>query len=92
MPELAKSSIRSRLVLKHPANRVGLMPHTIYDLKGAPLGWDEMKPLALIPSKISSYLDKALISEIRRYKINDEFTRNQYFVKLCDGSFVEVLY
>ncbi len=89
MPE--ESPARTRLLRKHPDNRVGLVPNTIYDIKGAPLGWEDMKPIR-ITSKISAYFERALIKEVRRFKLKDDISRNQYFMKLTDGTFVEVLY
>ncbi len=87
-----KSSVRSRLLRKHPNNRVGFMPQTIYDIAGMPLGWEEMEPLQRIPGKISCYFEKSLIKEIRRFRINNDYSKNQYFMKLSDDTFVEVLY
>ncbi len=92
MAESETYPARARLLRKHPKNRRGYLPREIYDLSGAPIGWDEMKPMDRISSKINCFFDKTLIKEIRRCRINNDPSRNQYFMSLVDGTFVEVLY
>jgi len=68
----------------------GYCPNTIYEIRGIPMGWEEMKPLKRIPPKISYFLYN--FTEVRRFPFKDEKTRNQYFVKSNSGKFFEVLY
>ena len=70
----------------------GYILQTVYDIPVSPIGWDIMKPLLRIPRKISYYFHRNKISEIRRFDLKDDFSKNQYFIKAKDGKFYEAIY
>lgn len=71
-------------------NYVGYVPQTIYTLTGMPIGWDGMVPLKRIPPKISNFF--TYFDEVRRFRLKDDFSKNQYFIKATSGNYFEVLY
>lgn len=72
-------------------NRQGYMPTAFWRQKSTPFCWDIARPLHKRPHKITAYFHKDMITEVR--KINGSpTTSDTYFLKLTDGSYLEVEY
>ena len=63
-----------------------------YLLTGTPLGWEGMKVFKKIPYKVSIFIKKKLIKEIRQYKLQDDYSINQYFIKTVNNKIYELIY
>lgn len=66
----------------------GLLPTDLYELSGEPIGWECMKPMERIPSKLSNFIEREKIIEVRRWPNQ----KDQYYIKDQDGKFWELLY
>ena len=70
----------------------GYLPREFYPLSGQPLGWDGMKKLQRITAKLNNFFSTENFVSIRRYAINDDYSRNQYFIEKKRGNYFEILY
>lgn len=70
----------------------GYVLQTVFDIQGLPIGWESMKSLLRIPRKISYYFKRNKIAEIRRFDLQDDFSKNQYFIRDKEGNFYEAIY
>ena len=75
-----------------PGSYRGYYLKEYYKLASEPIGWAEMSRLKRIPPKITTFVNKAVIEEIRRYNLKDDYTKNQYFLKTKDNRFFELIY
>lgn len=66
----------------------GYMLQKVYEYFDEPLGWESCKKLIRIPRKISYFLDKNKILEVRKTKFDDIY----YMVKLVDNTYLELVY
>lgn len=76
---------------KIPSNYQGYILQKCYKLTSQPLGWKNMQPLKRIPKKISAFVNKQKITEIKRFNFNDDFSKNQYFIR-SNNKYYELLY
>ena len=80
------------IIIKNPkGNYEGYLLQTIFDYVEIPMGWDSLKILKKIPRKVSYFLDKSKIKEVRRTDYKNQVD-NVYFVKLLDDTFLELVY
>lgn len=66
------------------------MPVSIFEHKTAPVLLDWTIKLQIVPSKISAYFKRELIEEV--FKQIGCCRVGVYYIKLTDGSFLEVEY
>lgn len=68
----------------------GFMPISIWEHDTYPFCWNIAKTLRKIPHKISAYFKRDMITEVRKAKTTDH--AGHYYLKLTDGTFLEVEY
>lgn len=70
----------------------GYILQYIYNLKFEPLGIESMKKFKRIPRKISYFVHKDSIKNIYQYDLNNDYSKNHYYLELKDGSWKELVY
>lgn len=80
------------VLIENPkGNYDGFLLQAIFEYIEIPMGWDSLKVLKRIPRKVSYFLDKDKIKEVRRTTYKNQL-ENVYFVKLLDDTFLELIY
>lgn len=77
-------------VLRTSAGRhIGYQPMSIWQHATNPFCWEQATALRKIPGKITAFFHRHLITEVRKVATDPA---GLYFLKLTDGTFLEVEY
>jgi len=76
---------------KHPDNQTGNLPTRFFRHMTKPQCWDMASRLRKKPQKISAYFEKVVISEARKLR-GSVSSPDIFFLKLTDGSYLEIEY